>query len=202
MLGSLFFENGMAKIVPATFYQRAAAWSLDALPFQVAFVLLLPPLPDLASGISAPTIAQAQSYVHGVFWAGTLMFTLYTIYHLVMEKNFSSTLGKFAVGLEVVYQQLSWSKVVARFLGCSLSWLMLNIGHLMILKKTYALHDQMTHTQVVYDPNFAFGNTPALAPHIHKLAQVVGLCWLGVSALISVVSVCLSVVEMIERLPI
>lgn len=192
----------MAKMVPATFYQRAAAWSLDALPFQIAFALLLPSPPNLAEGISQHTITQAQSYLNGVLFVGVVIFVLYVLYHLLMEKNFATTLGKFAVGLEVVYPQLSWSKVVARFLACSLSWLIFNVGHLMIFKKTFTLHDQLTHTQVVYDPDFCFGNTPALSSHFHKCAQVVGLGWLCLAALISVVSMCLSIFEMIMRVPI
>lgn len=192
----------MAKTVPATFYQRAAAWSLDALPFQIAFVLLLPSAPNLSDGVSEHTIAQAQLYLSGVVGAGVVIFVLYTLYHVCMEKSFATTLGKFAVGLEVVYPQLSWSKVVSRFLGCSLSWLIFNVGHIMIFKKTFALHDQLTHTKVVYAPEFAFGNTPALTPHFHKCAQIVGLGWLCLAALMSVVSVCLSVVELIMRLPI
>lgn len=178
---------------PATFYQRTAAWALDALLFQIAFVVLLPSSPDFSQSLTPQTVEQARNYLGAVFTLGLIIFALYSVYHLWMEKNFSTTLGKFAVGLEVVYPQLTWRNVIQRFLGCVLSWLAFNIGHLMILKNSAALHDKLSHTQVVYSPHTSFANTAALSSRVHQIALVCGLAWVCIMVGVSVVSFCAAV---------
>lgn len=190
----------MSHSTPATFYQRTAAWALDALPFQIAFVALLPRAPNL-NEISPLTIEQIQHYLYGVFGVGLFVFVLYTIYHLAMEKFFSTTLGKFAVGLEVVYPSLTWSNVVCRFLGCIVSWVALNIGHIMIFQKSFALHDQLTHTQVVYAPHASFGNTPARTAMFHKISFAVGWGWIGMICMLSFASLYHSLSQLFSGVP-
>lgn len=180
----------MNSNTPATFYQRTAAWALDAFLFQIAFIVFIPKAPDFSQPLTLLTMEQAQHYLVGVLTTGLLIFLVYCAYHVLMEKTFSTTLGKFAVGLEVVYHQLTWKNVVQRFLGCVLSWLAFNIGHLMILKKSTALHDQLSNTKVVYAPHSFFGNTPALSPLVHKIALIFGLAWVAVIVCASVFSLC------------
>lgn len=185
---------------PATFYQRMAAWALDALLFQVAFVILLPSPPDFSQSLTPQTLQDAQNYLASLCTLGVIIFALYGLYHVLMEKTFSTTLGKFAVGLEVVYPQLTWKHVVQRFLGCVLSWLAFNIGHLMILKNSVALHDQLTHTRVVYSPSASFANTAALSSRSQQIALVCGLAWVCIIVGISVVSFCTAVFHLSAQL--
>lgn len=185
---------------PATFYQRTAAWALDALLFQVAFVVLLPSSPDFTQPLTSQTIEQAQNYLGSIFTLGLIIFALYSLYHLWMEKTFSTTLGKFAVGLEVVYPQLTWKNVIQRFLGCVLSWLVFNIGHLMIFKNSVALHDKLSHTQVVYSPHASFANTAALSSRAHQIALVCGLGWVCTIVGVSVVSFCTAVFQLTAQI--
>lgn len=181
--------------VPATFYQRTAAWALDALLFQIAFIVFMPAAPDFSQPFTLSTVEQAQHYLNAVLTTGLLIFLLYCAYHLLMEKAFSTTLGKFAVGLEVVYPQLTWKRVIQRFLGCILSWLAFNIGHLMIFKKSTALHDQLSNTKVVYAPHSFFGNTPALSPLFHKVAFIFGLVWVAAIVCTSIVLLCAAILN-------
>lgn len=177
-----------------------AAWALDAMLFQIAFVLLLPSSPDFSQSLLPQTVEQARNYLSSVFTLGLVIFALYSLYHLLMEKTFSTTLGKFAVGLEVVYPQLTWKNVIQRFLGCVLSWLAFNIGHLMILKNSVALHDQLSHTHVVYSPYASFANTTALSSRAHKVAVVCGLAWVCIIVGVSVVSFCTAVFHLTTQL--
>lgn len=169
----LFLECAVPSIT-ASLYQRTAAWALDAFLFQVAFALMLPLPPSINELINHPQ--NTQHYVGQIAVVGLFVFVLYTAYHIVLEKHFSTTLGKFAVGIEVLYPSLTWSAVIGRFGACVLSWATLNLGHVMGYPNKPTLHDRLTATQVVASSD-SFGGTPALSSFTHRVFEIVGLGW-------------------------
>lgn len=77
------------------------------------------------------------------------------IYYIVLTVKYGQTLGKMAVGIQVIDQEgeeLTWGKVMYReIVGKIVSCLVLFIGYLAVAfdSKKRALHDRMAKTYVV-----------------------------------------------------
>ena len=146
----------------ATFWDRAAAWGYDCLGFQALYMI---------ASKMAPEGFLASFFLFLVFFAG------YIAYNVFFESRFGATLGKFAVGIGVEAASseranpeggdavnksvkkspsrqnlnLSVSKSLERQLCAGLSWLTLNVGHLIALhrKDKKMLHDIVSGTRVI-----------------------------------------------------
>lgn len=130
----------MSSSSPASFYDRAAAWGLDFWPWM---------LPVWALGHSLP--AWLLTYV--------ACMVGYALLSSFLESHYSTTLGKHLVGLRVekvvgpTPTRQTWPEALLRHVSAGLSWLTLNLGHVLVLfrQDRKALHDLITQTQVVQD---------------------------------------------------
>jgi len=200
---------------PASFWQRYAAWSLDAaccLLLALAMsaevlhqasaqasaslqalmagilrsldTLLTQPAPiltTLAALLAAPAVQTAThalvSALSSALGALLLWYALLSAgWALLFESSpWQATPGQRALGLRVTTargERADWQHVLLRH-GCAgLSWLTLNLGHLMAASSPYlALHDRFSGTRVVRHAS-ASARLPAWAR-----------VWLGLQAL-------------------
>ena len=123
----------------ATFWDRAAAWGYDCLGFQILYFAVSKAMPD----------SFLVSFFLFIFF-----FASYIFYNVFFESRFGATLGKFAVGIgveDLFGQDLSMLKSTERQLTAGLSWVTLNVGHVIALhrKDKKMLHDLVSGTKVV-----------------------------------------------------
>lgn len=182
---------------PAIFWKRFAAWGLDALPFAALLIVVFPPFPvydttivDVYNTIPHQYSETFSEYIQSIVQRLWFIFVLYSLYHIVLEATLSTTLGKFAVGIKVIYPNDTPTFLIAimRYLSCILSWVCLNIGHAFILRhpQQKSLHDLITQTSVV-ESDESLGTT-YLSEQDHFVWSVVGCC----SAFIVLLAGCLT----------
>lgn len=104
-----------------------------------------------------PAIHAVLAALHAWLWPPLALFLLLgALYWPVQERGGkSATLGKRLLGLEArdaAGMRLSWLRALARHVAGALSWLSLNIGHLLAASGPghRALHDRIAGTQVVW----------------------------------------------------
>lgn len=119
--------------------------------------------PQLVSAVQHdPAITAAtnalQSDLRAMFWPWLLAYVLLAaLLHIGGESSrWHASPGKHALGLTVVDrrdQGLGIVQAALRFVACSLSWLTLNLGHLLAAVPPHkrALHDYIAGTRVVTD---------------------------------------------------
>lgn len=149
---------------PASLIQRTSAWCWDLLPFQLIWFVFQSNDPSIELQIEV----------------GLIIWVLYAGYHIVFETLFQTTPGKYLVGLKVIDSNqkfLDWRKSWFRFLASSLSWITLNIGHILIhyRQDKASLHDLLTQTQVIEDTKIRFWDFPKLSSQNHHIAMILGL---------------------------
>ena len=110
-----------------------------------------------AEGPIRPAIHGVVASLHAWLWPPLLVFVLLgALYWPALERGEkSATLGKRLLGLEARDARgarLSWPRALARHVAGALSWLSLNIGHLLAASSPghRALHDRVAGTQVVW----------------------------------------------------
>lgn len=189
--------GGRPAHVPAGFWQRAAAWSLDAallapLALLLSWLWISAPLRVLharwdallhATGTAMaqallragnelagllplvigllhdPALREANAALSAALWAAMwpplLAFVLLTTaWQVGFERSrWQASPGRRLLGLQVEDehgQRLSTSRALARHAAGALSWLTLNIGHLMAAlgPQHLALHDRLSRTRV------------------------------------------------------
>lgn len=183
-----------ATPLPAGFWQRYAAWSIDtallALPVTLlawhavhagiarvsaafdglseamsrmlvdALTTQQPPASLAAAWLSDPAlragIADLQSGIVAIVATPLLFYVVLALcWHVAFERSpLRASPGKRALGLVVGDTQgrrLPAGHALLRFLACGLSWLTLNIGHLMagMPPRHLALHDRASDSRVV-----------------------------------------------------
>lgn len=107
-----------------------------------------------AAGLA--TTAAVSSLIFG--WI--FLFALFGLIHEVICVALSprqATLGKWVMGLRVTDMRggrLSVGRTVLRYFGGGLSWLLLNLGHVLAMAKPEyrALHDRLAGARVLRDP--------------------------------------------------
>lgn len=119
------------------------------------------PLPQLAAALlHNPALHEAslglQSTLWSVAWPLVLAFALLSGgYHVACESSRrQATPGQRLLGLRVIARTghaLTPGRALARHLAASLSWVTLNIGHLMAAMEPHhlALHDRISATRMV-----------------------------------------------------
>lgn len=118
------------------------------------------PVPELARQLlHDPRLAASAGSVQGAAWR--LLWPLLAAYLLLgaawhvlgSASRLQGSPGKRVFGLEVADRddaRLSLPRALARHLASALSWLSLNIGHLMALPAPHrALHDRIARTRVL-----------------------------------------------------
>ena len=155
----------------ATFWDRAAAWSIDFMLFQL--------LSTVAAGILGIRDFTGLALVAFIF------FLLYIIYNTLMEMFLGGGLGKFLLGITVLDAQhdlVSFPRVLLRQCASAVSWITLNVGHVLALvrKDRKMLHDMLSGTEVV----FGRGGWPwELSPDIHRGIKIAVLILMGLVSL-------------------
>ena len=189
--------------LPASFWRRASAWSLDLIPFQLLGVLIL-----WVSAPSVNTINDVGLWLGHASVVFMLLWLLYSAYHILMEHEFQTTVGKWLVGCSVSYAHSSpsWMMVVARYGACMLSWALLNAGHAFIVwrRDRKALHDIITVTQVVIDPQVELRGHGALETTWQKTFIAIGIVFqlvIGVVLIGMCVSVMLKIMQTMVFVP-
>lgn len=207
---------------PATFTQRLAAWTWDALIFQIithALAAVFLDVPTSEQMIERPDLAASALLSIFVFALVALM--AWVLYHTVCETFFGTTLGKHLLGLRVdlgapidfdknLSSQLKniwrrWRLANARFAASIFSWISLNVGHLLALKRAdkKMLHDLMSNTSVIHDPNHAFFNWLPLSSIAHarwRIAALVAQVVIFIVFNVALVMALLSVMAMTSNL--
>lgn len=122
---------------PASFWEREAAWGLEFIPVQIVIV---------ASGMLLP-------WVWG-FLVSVLLLGSYIVLNAWMESRYGGNIGKYILGLRVETTEgnlLSFNQALFRQTACGVSWLTMNIGHMMCWARSdqKSLHDLLTQTHVV-----------------------------------------------------
>ena len=110
-----------------------------------------------SNGPIRPAIHAVVTSLHAWLWPPLAVFVLLgALYWPWLERGEkSATFGKRLLGLEAreaTGARLSWGRALARHLAGTLSWLSLNIGHLLAASAPghRALHDRIAGTQVVW----------------------------------------------------
>lgn len=110
----------------------------------LASPLLRAPVESLSTALTALLLTPLFAFV-----------TLSLVYHVAFERSgWQATPGQRALGLSVTDQnghRLTAGHVLLRFLSGALSWLTLNLGHLMaaLPPRHLALHDRLSGTRVL-----------------------------------------------------
>ncbi|MGV8932326.1 MAG: RDD family protein [Luteimonas sp.] len=212
-------------MVPAGFWRRYAAWSLDTVVIVLPVALILWPqlqaggatlahahdallhavassfmqallsgtTPDvlasqwLADPVLLGAIGALQHAWFGLLWPPLLAFVLFgTLYHVGFETSaHQSTPGQRLLGLRVVDlagRRVNVGRALLRQLAGALSWLTLNIGHLLAWwradKRT--LHDLASGTRVLQAD--AGGKLPAWT-QAWLVLQILILLWAAVACM-------------------
>jgi uncharacterized RDD family membrane protein YckC len=145
-------------------------------------------VPDLARGLlQDPRLLEAagamQAGIWQLLWPPLAIYlVLSAAWHVTgVASPLQGSPGKRVLGLRVVDRggaRPSWPRAVARHLAAGLSWLTLNIGHLVALPAPHrALHDRIAGTRVLRDADARRLPWPAVAWIV--LQVVVGLLLLG-----------------------
>ena len=216
-----------ATAQPAGFWQRAAAWSLDAVPVALlalaaSWSLLAPAyarftvatdamlqmlatamadalrahatgsaaLAELPLALVPATLrgaAELSPSLWSLLWPPLLAFTaLEVLWHGSFEASrWQASPGKRLLGLRVTDMEgrrPGTGRAFARQIAGSLSWLTLNLGHLVAMSgpEHRALHDHIAGTRVLADRvglpawGWAWLVAAALAPIVAVLALVTG----------------------------
>lgn len=113
-----------------------------------------------AGGALRIAIAGFASDLYAAMWPSLALFLILGLLYwpLLEAGRHHATLGKRALGLFTVPAeggQLDLVQALARHIAGSLSWLTLNIGHLLAAKRPQhqALHDRIAKTHVMWRPN-------------------------------------------------
>ena len=125
------------QLHPATFWEREAAWGLEFIPLQVVLVLVAFVFPSLIA-----------------FVLTLILICVYIVLNAYMESKYGGNVGKYVLGLSVITEdnsRLDFSQALFRQTACGISWITMNIGHVMAMFRTdkKTLHDLMTQTRVV-----------------------------------------------------
>lgn len=140
---------------PASFWEREAAWGLEFIPVQIFIVL---------SGTFLP-------WVWG-FLASIFLLISYIVLNAWMESRYGGNIGKYILGLRVETTEgkfLSFSQALFRQTACGVSWLTMNIGHMMCYARSdkKSLHDLLTQTHVI-KKDIDIPALPYIFPHHRK----------------------------------
>ncbi|MGY0505714.1 RDD family protein [Luteimonas sp. e5] len=166
-----------APCLPPRWLAVDAAWSgLAQAMVRQMVALAASPAQDFASllaemrAASAPLL-EALTQLRTRLWSllaaplGLFLLLAAVVWPWLESRVGGATLGKRALGLHVVDDtgaRLSFARALARHLAGALSWLSLNIGHLLALSGPdhRALHDRLAGTRVVWRAD-ARQRTPA-----------------------------------------
>ena len=145
-------------------------------------------VPDLARGLlQDPRLLDAAGAMQAGLWQLlwpplAIYLVLSAAWHVTgVASPLQGSPGKRVLGLRVADRdgaRPSWPRAVARHLAAGLSWLTLNIGHLVALPAPHrALHDRIAGTRVLRDADARRLPWPAVAWIV--LQVVAGLLLLG-----------------------
>lgn len=173
-------------MIPATFYQRVSAWMWDSCIFQILGIFLCPKFPvfDMTFITEKSVILyehQLSTYLNKVMEMGFVLGLIYGVYIILIEWTWNTSLGKFCVGLSLEEfsnnDNARMKSFFCRYIGCLLSWLTGNVGHLLMLWRSdkKALQDIFSGISVIQDENVMLGTSPPLSPIVHKIFFYTGL---------------------------
>ncbi|MEO6155123.1 MAG: RDD family protein [Thermomonas sp.] len=194
-----------ACLLPLLLLLGASHLQHDMANASAALASLRHALPRMMESMQAnpqPTAQMAQAWLADPVLAGgvtgletalsDLLLTIMLLYALLAllwsvgfeSSRWQATPGKRALGLRVVAadgKKLTSGHALQRFLAASLSWLSLNIGHLMaaLPPRHLALHDRISQTRVLREPQDA--RLPAWAWWwliLQGAAALAGFLWL------------------------
>lgn len=192
--------------VSAGFWPRAAAYGWDAV---ILAALSWPFRPDIEL-TSMTDAAALMATVTALFLFLALQWFAWVCYHIGFEILFAATPGKHLLGLRVVDLDgapVTPFRIVLRFFAAGPSWVLMNFGHLMALRRPdrLTMHDLSSKTRVVQRPAADWGPWPALSPARHELffwlsfaVQAVLTVFIVVSTVLSVAS---SMTSLVSSLP-
>lgn len=110
-----------------------------------------------SEGSLQPSIRAFVVDLYSALWPWLAMFALFALMYWPLQEasRHRATLGKRAMGLQAVAADgasLQAAQACKRHLAGCLSWLTLNIGHMLAANKPrhQALHDRIAKTQVVW----------------------------------------------------
>ena len=139
-------------------------------------------------------IGLIVGWLPGSWWVGIIAWFVlgWTYFVFTESSSYQATLGKWLVGLRVenMYgQRLDWVEANNRFWAGGLSWLSLNIGHLMAHWRSdgRALHDLIAKTRVCAenDQIIKYTITSAALLLFHAAMLVYGV-WTAVEKMLGV----------------
>lgn len=184
----------LSALSPAPAYARASAFLWDTLPALLVFYLLcrafLPSLslnPDPSMYTSPTPMWEVYSWLASMLRWAFVSWLFYALWNIGFEALYSTTPGKYLVGLRVVatstpqsspvQSPLGWKSAFFRFLCASFSWLTFNIGHAMGHWRAdkSMLHDILCRYRVVEDPQVSLPSLPQLPRTAHRAFRV--LAW-------------------------
>jgi len=180
-MASALHEAGIALDVLAA---RLSGLLLDSLSSsQDLASMAIAALSD--SGVRAASAATQSALWRAIQPAFVGFLIAAAVYWIACERSpWQATPGKRALGLRVTDvdgQRIGFGRALARHLAGALSWLMLNLGHLLaaVPPERRALHDFVAGTRVLQDDGL--GRLPAWAQAwlvLQALAAIASTAWL------------------------
>ncbi|MEN1971662.1 RDD family protein [Luteimonas sp. MJ204] len=197
----LLLCRGAMHRAAATFTQSWGAL-VDAVAQRMAAMILSPatsastaPGPGAMTSLARDSLrdpallaaaADLQSALIGLLWLPMAVFvTLFLAWCVGFERSpLQATPGKRALGLRAVDLaggRIGTGVALARFLAGTLSWLSLNIGHLLagLAPDHAALHDRLSRTRVVLAPGAPERMPPWATAWliVQAVAWLIALAW-------------------------
>lgn len=136
---------------PMGFWPRIGAYLIDGLLLNVIFYLVMGPSPLKLDPSAMPDLETLFRMLQPAL-AVTLLVQM--IYNVALNGQFGATVGKMAIGAQIVNldgSRIGFGKAFLRWLATLVTQLTFGIGYLMVAFRgdKRALHDLLARTQVV-----------------------------------------------------
>ena len=141
-----------SELGPVGFWPRIGAYLIDGLLLNVIFYLIMGPSTFKLDPSAMPDLETMFRMLQPAL-AVTLLVQM--IYNVALNGQFGATVGKMAIGAQIVNpdgSRIGFGKAFLRWLGTLVTQLTFGIGYLMVAfrEDKRALHDLLARTQVVY----------------------------------------------------
>ena len=154
-VAALADEAAGERMELAGFWPRVGAYLIDAILLNVIYYLIWGASPMDANQANPTTPAELMALLAKMAPLIGLQILVQMAYQVSMNGQFGATLGKMAIGAQIVNldgSRIGFGKAFLRWLASIVSGLTLGIGYLLVAFRDdrRALHDLLVGTQVIY----------------------------------------------------